>query len=137
MSSRIIRKAFESALAAMPGALPLAKQNAAFKPVLGTPYAETFLLTGHPDGATLGSGFKRDVGVFQVTLCYPDNAGTDAVETKAEEIRARFKRGTVFSADGIRILVDRHPDNGPGQNAPGWYRVPVSVPYAADVFGAV
>lgn len=135
MSTALIRTSFENALAAMPGALSFAKQNKAFKSTVGIPYAEVHMLMSEPQGNVLGGNFKREVGALQVTFCFPANTGTEAIEAKAEQLRLRFKRGTTLNANGIRVLVQNHPYMGPGMPDGGWYRLPVRVPFIADVFG--
>ena len=136
MSIPLIRKAFEDALAAMPGALPFARQNKSYKSVIGIPYAQFHLKPGRPDGSIIGDGFKRETGFIQINLNYPDGTGTAAAEAMADAICRRFKRGTTFDV-GFRVLVDAHPYIGPEINDTGWLRLPVRVPYIADVFGDV
>ena len=136
MSIPLIRKALEDALAAMPGALPFARQNKPYKSVIDVPYAQLWLVPGKPDGAILGDGFKRETGFLQINLSYPEAKGTEAAELMADAICKRFKRGTTFDA-GFRVLVNTHPYIGPATGDTGWLRLPVRVPYVADVFGDV
>lgn len=136
MSTVVIRKLLETALAAMPGALSGALPNKAFTKTNTVPHWEVYLLPGRPDGVILDSDFVREMGTLQVTLCYPAGEGTARVDAMADKLKAHFKRGSAWTAPGIRVLVERHPETGPGLNEPGWYRVPVRVPYVADVFTA-
>ena len=136
MSIPLIRKALEDALAAMPGALPFARQNKPYKSAIDVPYAHLWLVPGKPDGSIIGDGFKRETGFLQINLNYPEAKGMLAAELMAEAIFKRFKRGTTFDV-GFRVLVNEHPYSGPAKADAGWLRLPVRVPYVADIFGDV
>lgn len=136
MSNVLIRKVLEDALAAMPGVPAFARQGRAFEPVIDVPYAQLHMIWNKPDGSTLGPGFRRDSGALQITLSFPDGEGTVPVETMAEKIRSRFKRGSTFDA-GFRVLVNDHPYTNQAASDDGWVRMAVRIPFQADVFGAV
>ena len=109
MSIVKIRAALETALAGMAPAISVAYENVAFSPVAGVPFCKAYLLTGAPQNPTLGSGFYREVGIFQVTLLYPIQAGTSPAAARAEMIQALFARGASFSNGGVTVIVMQTP----------------------------
>ena len=136
MSNVLIRKVLEDALAAMPGVPEFARAGKTYEPKTDVPYAALHMIWNKPDGSTLGPGFRRDSGALQITLNFPDGEGSVPVETMAEKIRSRFRRGTTFDP-GFRVLVNDHPYTNQPQPDGGWMRMAVRVPFIADVFGAV
>lgn len=133
--SESIRRALETHLAAMSPALATAWENAPFTPVSGTPYQKAFMLYAAPDNSTLGCQRRREVGVFQVTLCYPTGVGNSACQSRAEAVREHFKRGTTVSHGGQSVLVTQTPNKATLGVDGDRYMVAVSIPYSADIFG--
>lgn len=131
-----IRIALEQALGTITPAVSTAWENAAFAPAIGVPYQAVFLLQGTPQNPTLGDGFYRAVGIFQVNLMYPIQFGTLAAITQAEKIQTLFKRGASFANGGITVKVMTTPTIGAGSvDDGGRFMVPVKISYFADIFG--
>lgn len=133
MSTASIRKALETRLAALSPAVATQYEGVAFQPVNGTPYQRANLLPGQPDNSEQGSQNYLEVGVFQVTLCYPLANGTGDVGARAELLRQHFKRGTTMTQDGINVIVIRTPAVAAGYPDGDRYKVPVSITYQAHV----
>lgn len=130
----IILKSLESALAAAVADMPVAYQNIRFAPVDGQVHLESQQLPATTQNPTMGDGFERRPGIFQVTVVGIAGEGLVGVLTAAETVVAAFARGrTLHDADGVRVIVDESPSIGPGIPDEPWYRVPVSIPYLADV----
>ena len=134
MSDQKVRKAFEKRLATMTPALDTAYENANYTPVTGTAYQSAFLLPAQPENDTLGNGYYREVGIFQIGIFYPLNTGPAAAEARAELIRSHFRRGTSMTEDGQTVLVVRTPQRTPGQSINDRYFIAVSIPYRSEVF---
>lgn len=134
MSLTKVRQALEVGLNGMSPSVDTAFENLPFKPTPGTPYQRVNLLPAQPENPTVGADFRREVGVMQVTLCYPFNAGTQAVYARAEAIQTRFRRGSSWTKDGVTAIVDITPTIGPAAVDGDRFTVPVSVPYFADIF---
>ena len=115
MSLASVRIALESKLNAMTPALSTAWENVPFTPVTGTPYQMVFLLPATPANPTMGDGYYREQGIFQVTLMYPLQAGPKTAADRAELIRAAFKRGTSMTSGGITTIIERTPEIGQGR----------------------
>jgi hypothetical protein len=133
MSDTRIRQCFEARLALMP-TLATAYENAAFTPVTGTPYQKVNLLPAQPDNITLGDGYYKEQGVFQITLCYPNNGGPAAAEARAELVVQHFKRATRMTKDGQTVLVTRTPGIAPAFVAGDRYCIPISIFYQSEIF---
>jgi hypothetical protein len=129
-----IRAALEVGLNGMSPALSTAFENVAFTPTPGTPYQRVNLLPAQPENPSVGAELRREIGVMQVTLCYPFNAGTQAVYARAEAIQARFSRGSTWIKDGVTVIVDITPTIGPAAVDGDRFTVPVSVPYFSNIF---
>ena len=135
MSIVNIRKALEVALAAITPAISIAYENAAFAPVVGTPYCKPYLLMATPDNPTMGDGFYRERGIFQITLCYPLQIGTAGAAAQAEVLQTAFKRGATFSNGGVSVKVMATPSIGQAQVDAERFSLPVKVTWQADIFG--
>ena len=134
MSNVIIRALLEVHLNTIAPSIATAFENVPFTPVNGTPWQRVNLLTAPTLNPTFGDAFHRETGIFQVTLYYPENAGASACATRAELIRSQFVRGLTLTSGTLRVLIDRSPWVSQGMNDGGWYRMPVSIPYVADVY---
>lgn len=134
MSAKAIRAALEARLNAMSPAVSTAYENVAFTPVSGTAFQRTNLLRANPDNPIIGTGFYRELGVFQVSLHYPLNAGPSPAETRAELVRTQFKRGTTLTSGGITVTIDGTPTIASGFVDGDRWVVPVSIPYWANIF---
>lgn len=98
--------------------------NAAFtKPTASTAWASVFVIPATTAPLSIRDSDEM-AGVFQIDLNYPINSGAGAIQSKADAIRAHFKRGTVLS--GVEVGTVSVANLGP---VDGWYRVAVSIAY--------
>ncbi|MGT2429246.1 phage tail terminator-like protein [Cupriavidus basilensis] len=151
MSNALVRKGLETRLNTMAQPLATAWQNVPFTPTPGTPYQQVHLLFAPPENPAYGS-YYREVGVFQVSLMYPQGAGPSAADARAMAIRDWFARGTTihvfpdgssmvldfqsqsYQVDtGIDVIVQRTPAIADGYPDGDRWRVPVSIPFFASV----
>ncbi len=134
MSIVKIRAALETHLAGMAGVLTTSYENAQFLPVSGTPFQKVNLLPAPTENPSIGAELHRELGVFQVSLYYPLNAGATACATMAENIRTRFARGTTITQDSVTVMIDSTPSISSGVvDGDRWF-VAVSIDYSADIF---
>jgi hypothetical protein len=134
MSHANIRKCFEKRLALMSPALATQPEGTEYTPTIGTPFQKTYLLPADPDNASLGDGYYREVGLYQITLRYPPNKGAGDAEARAEAIKTHFKRGTSMTENSQTVLVTRTPAIAPAFMEGERYCVPVSIYYRSEVF---
>ena len=134
MSIQSVRRALEVALNGISPSLATAFDNVAFTPTPGTAYQRVNLLPANPENPSIGAGLHREIGVMQVTLCYPINAGAAAAEARAELVRATFTRGASFTSGGVTVRVTGTPAIARGFVDADRYCVPVSIPYHCNVF---
>lgn len=127
-----IRAALETALAAMSPTLTPAYENVAFTPSAGVPYQRVNLLAARPDNREISADYVEQ-GLFQVTLCYPTGAGPAAAATRAELLRATFRRGATFISGGVVVLVTDTPEVMPAYVDADRYCVPVIIRWMAQV----
>ena len=114
MSQVACRAALETALDGMTPALSTAWENVAFTPpVLTTPYQRAFVLFATPENAVIGNEWIER-GIFQVTLCYPLQAGDAAARARVALLRTTFYRGLTLTSGSTRVIVERTPDAGGG-----------------------
>jgi hypothetical protein len=128
-----IRKALELHLDGMTPSLATAWENTKFQPVVGVPYQRVNLLPGIPENPTIGGTFKRELGLFQVTLMYPQGTGTKDAGDRAQLIRDRFPRGTELNHGNVYVMVDKTPEIRPGSQDGDRWSVPVRIQYYANI----
>jgi hypothetical protein len=133
MSIISVRAALEAKLNAMTPALATSWENVPYTPVSGTAYQAAYLLpvTENP---TMGADHHRLAGIFQVNLFYPLLTGTLTAATRAELIKATFKRGTTMTSGSIKVIVDRTPEIGQGRPDGDRWMIPVRIRFFADIF---
>lgn len=107
-----------------------------FFPVIANrvPYQKVHLLPGRPENPTLGDSFRREYGIFQVTLVYPLQFGTGDAFARAELVRSTFPRGASFVNSGVEVHIDVTPEIGPARIDDEAYMLPVRVFYYANIF---
>ena len=109
-------------------------EGTAYLPVSGVPYQKPYLLPSRTQNPTLGDGFFREIGLFQISLGYPDGEGTGGIETKAAALCKQFARGHVFIDANVTVRIDESPFVSRVDTGNGWLLLAVSVPYCADIF---
>jgi hypothetical protein len=130
-----IRKALEVRLAALAPALATAYENTEFEPVAGVPYQRANMIYATPDNQTLGCQRRRELGIFQVSLCYPSATSSAQAHARADLTIEHFKRGLTLSNGGINVLITTTPSKTTYGVSGDRYIVVVSINYSADVFG--
>jgi hypothetical protein len=133
MSITAIRAALETKLGTISPVLSTAYENVAFTPVAGVPYQECYTLRATPENSTLGDGFYKELGIFQVSLKYPQGVGPSTAEARAILIRAAFKRGTVLTSGTTKVLVTATPEIGAGRVDGDRWAVIVKVRWSAGI----
>lgn len=134
MSLLKVSAAFEKRLGTIANNISTAYENVPFTPVTGTPYQRVRLLPATPENPTLGDGYYREVGFFEIVLFYPLNSGRNAAQTKAEQIKAYFPRGLTMTEAGINVVVPRTPTIATATQLNDRYVIPITVEYYAEIF---
>lgn len=133
MSDLNIKRAFEKRLALMTPVLSTQYENVAFKPVANVPFQIATLLPAEPENPTMGDAYYREIGVFQVTLCYSINTSASDIETRAEAVKQHFKRGTGMVEGGQTVVVLRTPTKSPAFVTDDRYNIAISIFYQCEV----
>jgi len=134
MSISSVRIALENKLNAMTPSLSTAWENVPFTPVTGTAYQKAFLLPATPANPTMGDGYYREQGIFQVTLMYPLQAGPKPAADRAEAIRAAFKRGTTLTNGNVSVIIEQTPEIGQGRVDGDRWALPVKIRWFSSIF---
>jgi hypothetical protein len=132
MSVLKIRAALETTLAAMSPALATAWENTAYTPTAGTPYQRVSMLFAEPVNAEYGASGQQG-GMLVVGLCWPQGSGMADIGARIELLRATFRRGAAFTADGLTTTVARTPLILAPILEGDRYVVPVQVPFLATI----
>lgn len=133
MSLVKIRAALETALNGMSPSLATAWENVAFvPPAPSVAYQRAFLLPATPLNSAWGPS-HQELGIFQVTLCYPPQTGAGASSARAELIRTTFRRGISFLNSGVTVTILKTPEVGSGTFDGDRFTVPVKIRYMAQV----
>lgn len=133
MSALKIKAALETALNTITPLLKTIFENSDYVAVTGTAYQMTNILSIEPENPTFGDGFRRERGIFQISLMYPLNAGAGAAVTQAELIRQKFYRGATFVSGGVTVTIERTPEIGAGYVDLDRWRIPVKVRWYANI----
>lgn len=133
MSQAIIRKLLEQQINSASVGVDTAFENVPYTPQAGKLWQRVNLLPGQTLNPTMGDNFKRDVGVMQVMVLAPKNAGPAAAAARAEAILQAFPRGWSAAEGAVRLRVLESPYVSAAVPNDAWYQVPVSIPYVADV----
>ena len=113
--------------------LDYAVENKSFVPVVGTPYAEVYILHAQPFVNTMGDGGEDLVsGIMQINLNYPVNTGVGAANQKVTEIRNVFKAGFRPSYLGQEVFITS-AGKGPSGNIDSFYQIIVNINWEARV----
>lgn len=134
MSQLKIRRAFEKSLKTLDPVFPTAYENVSFNPVKDVPYQRVQLVPFEPENPTFGDNYHREVGQFQIFLCFPLNKGTASAYEKAEQIKNFYRRGFTLVEDGIEVIIRTTPAISGGITANDRFIVPVSVEYFASIY---
>jgi hypothetical protein len=135
MSLLTIRQILETRLATVTPPIATAPENVAFSPVAGEPYQAVYVMPARPDNVEMGPGHTEQ-GLFQVNLFYPLGKGAASAVTRAEAIRAAFRRGLTLAKSGLTVLIPETPEVAPGRTEDDrFYMVPVKVRYSSYIGG--
>lgn len=133
MSILKISAAFEKKLATIASPLSTAYENVPFVPVTGTPYQRVRLLPATPENPTLGDGYYREVGFFEIVLFFPLNNGRADAQTRAEAIKNLFPRGLSMIESGQTVVIPRTPTIGLATQLDDRYIVPITIEYYSEI----
>lgn len=109
-------------------------ENVAFAPVPLVPYQKVNFLFARPENPTFGGSHSRENGFMQVTLYYPAQRGSSAIDIRAEAIRSIFYRGASFTKDSIVVHIPGKPEIVIIGNIGNDYVVIVKIPFWCDIF---
>lgn len=133
MSIVSVRAALQTKLNGMTPALATSWEAVGYTPVTGTAYQEAYVMPAQPDNPTLGDGFYRAQGIFQISLKYPPGVGTATAEARAELIRTAFKRGTTLTSGAVKVTIPTTPEIGQGRVDGDRWMIPVKIRWQAGI----
>lgn len=135
MSQSIIRKELQTRLKAWADShvppLPVALEGVEFKKpnedssLPKNPFVECFLMPTATLDPTVDGKRRREVGLFQVNIWYPDGRGTGAIEACAESLVDAFP---VVPKVGD-VSVERTPSLARSYAENDWRVIPVTIQY--------
>lgn len=129
-----IRAALTARLQTLASLPPVAWENVAYTPTLGTTFLKPSLLPAEPFQAEIGAaGQNMHVGVYQVSIFAPAGTGM-AHQTLRDSICDLFKRGVTLTYGGVTVTcVKAYP--GAMLQETDWIQIPIIVvwrSYAAN-----
>jgi len=145
MSIVYVRAALQSKLDGIAPSLATAWENVGYTPVVGTPYQAAYVLAAEPENPTMGDGFYREQGIFQISLFYPLKNGTYTAEHRAQVIRDTFKRGTsitpgeiydwydYYFAPFVTVRIEKTPEISQGRVDGDRWHIPVKIRWFAGI----
>lgn len=133
MSALSIIKALEATLRSVSGALSTVYEGETptFTIDPATPYQRADTLFGEPLVDELTAN-RREEGYYQIRLLYPAGVSAGAPLTRAEAIRAAFKRGTSAMSGGVTVHF-QNSELGAKRTEGDWDIWPVRVRFYAHL----
>lgn len=128
-----VKRAAERKLNTLTPIVPTAWEGVSFTPP-DTVYQRVQFMIQSPDDPVLGTGFYRERMTMQVFIIGAANKGTSEVISRAELVRNHFKKGTVFTEDGVHIHVLRTPQVAGTTIASDRIICPVLIELVAEVY---
>ena len=132
MSSLSVKKAIETAINGLSPTVATVYENMPYSPIVGTPYQQVWFVGFIPVNQEYGASHQLK-GYFQIDLMYPLLNGSGTALTRAEVIKALFKKGSSFIADGISVNICETPEITSGRNEGDRWKICVKVYYSAWV----
>ena len=102
-----------------------------YTPTAGREFCEIRTFPANTQSFTLNDT-DENVGLFQVILKFPNDAGAFTAKTKAESVLALFKAGTSISYGGQVVHIVSSNRDG-GRNDGGYYQIVIRANYQAFV----
>jgi len=129
-SETSILAGFLTRLGAIGLSQPVAWPNVTFTPPSSGGYLRANILPA----TTLRAGIppdspNRHTGLFQVSVFWPEGQGEIAPSEIAGQIIAAFKHGTSIQIGNSQLRINDAPYRNPAIQEPGWYSIPVRIPY--------
>ena len=128
-----IKKAAERYLATITPAVSTAYEAVKFEPPSNAMYQRVQFQIQQPDDPVFTAGYHREIVQLQVFVVDVIGSGTASALSRAELIRAKFKKGTTLEENGVRIHVLTTPFIGGSVIASDRLVVPVLVDLTAEV----
>lgn len=126
-----IRQALEGHLTRLDGIPSVAWENVQFNPTEGSSWLKATVRPTSRIQHTIGEDcLVEHIGLFQVDVMTPMNAGPAAGETLAQGIVDLYSPGQQLIAGGV-TLICRHAEPGPYRCIESWCHIPVTVEYVA------
>lgn len=132
-SQRELRAAFEKKLAAFAPASTIVWPNSTVGSVEGVLYYQAFLIPGTPENPTVGTGFHRQLGIFQVNIAVPTGTDTGDADDLASNLAFFFRRGTLLVENSLEVIISNTPNILTGFDEDDRWKVPVQIPYFCNV----
>ena len=103
-----------------------------FAPRDGVPYLQVDFMPNRTQNLFVGnSAPARHIGIFQVSVMYPNGEGRIPALALAGEVAAAFSKGSRFASNGVSAQIYEQPSVAPPMQEPDRVRVPVSIRYQA------
>lgn len=111
----------------LPAGVRIAWPNVNFTPD-SNPYLRVLIFKNEPVQPRIRFGNEPiRLGIFQVSVMWPQGQGEIAPNEITGQIRTHFARGTKIEQDGITIRIDREPSVGGSLQEEAWLRVPILI----------
>lgn len=127
----LINAALEKRLGTLSPAMATAFENEPFEPTPGTPYQRVNLLPNTPIDHALTLDVLELRGLFQITVCYPLDAGRGPAQARAQAIADHFAPALDLTETGWRISITKTPRIAQGMSDGDRWAVPVTVVWSA------
>ena len=121
--------ALDTRLSTLASSPPVAWENVNYTPVEGTLYLRpSNLPAGTAAVGIANTDTVRGVGIYQVDVFAPSEAGPGAALTAADLVADHFTRGLRLTSGNTKVIVGV-PTQEPATPSGAWLQVAVLIPY--------
>lgn len=106
--------------------LPIAMPNIKFDPPADGVWLECFVIPGETESMSLDGAMTSDVGIMQISVHYPSDAGMSAARNVADALIAFFPHNMAITVSGEKIWLDEPTTAARAINN----QIPVTVNYS-------
>ena len=124
-----IQTILDTQLQTVPNLPSFTAENIKSKPESTIPWCRSTLLPAESQILGVGQGGQRkDQGLYQIDLYYPQNSGLGLIQAMADLVMNTFTRGLYYTSGTTKVLIDniyRLPANSLMQTA--FYHQPIMI----------
>lgn len=134
MSHATVRAILEARLNTWAATRPVrvAWENVPFSPAQGETYLRAFMLPAETVSQDLKGDHRRFLGIFQVSIVTPINAGPGAALALVDALNTHFPMNGRYTSGSVTVQIVGPASPAPAIQEESHFIIPVSIRYRCD-----